>query len=758
MQLRNTARHNDQPDLSRRRFIIAGATISGSLLIGLPLTGAAAASADTGEGGSRIGYFINILDNGDVIIGNNQPEIGQGLRTTLPMLVAEELDVEWGRVRIEAMPLGIVKTADGYTWKYGSQGVGGSTGLTNNWTFMREVGATGRLMLMQAAAQTWNVPLEQCTTKSGTVICASAGKQASYGELVRLASTLPLPETAPALKPMDDYRIVGKPHDNLEVRDIVTGRQTFGSDISMPGMRYAVMLRSPVLNGTVASVDDTAARAVPGVLDVFPIEGPAMGEPYFILAHGVAVVATSTWAAMQGRKALKVTWNESPSRHDSSEKFWRENREMLAGQGQIVHDQGDFPAAITAAAKVVRHTYEVPFVSHAPLEPQNCYAWVQKDKAHIIAPTQSPAGASRAANGVTGIERENITVEMSRAGGAFGRRLTNDYVAEACLISMKSGWPIKLQWSREDDLGNDFNRPGGTHELIAGLDGQGRVNAWSQRLASGSKYYRRPDMPETDLWQSELYPDDFPKAMVDNFRLEYFHNFIGLPRGSWRGPAHVVNAFAIQSFLDEIAQETGQDPLALRLEMLGRVEQQDYSSHGGPIMTPGRLSRLLKFVAERIGYGEKRPKGHGVGIAAHFTFGGYAAHAIEVSVSDKGDLTIERIVAAIDCGFAVNPNAVEAQLQGGTIDGLSTALELEITVRDGQVEQRNFTNYPLMKIKSVPSLFEAHVMNYDAKPTGVGEIGVAPTAPALTNAIFNATGVRIRRLPIADQLREAMAG
>jgi isoquinoline 1-oxidoreductase beta subunit len=743
------------PDLSRRRFIIAGATASGTLLLGIPLT-SFPSGENPSEGDGRIGFYIQVLENGDVAVGHAQPEIGQGLRTTLIMLVAEEMDLDWKRIRIEPMPLGIVKTAEGYTWKYGGQGVGGSTGLTNNWTYMREVGATARLMLMQAAAQLWNVPLSSCDTRPGVVVCESAGKQATFGELGKLASALPLPTEPPQLKPMDQYRIVGRPQRNEEVRDIVTGSIKFGSDTQMPGMRYAVILRSPVLNVTVKSFDDTGARAVEGVLDVFPVEGPEPGAPYHILAHGVAVVADSTWGAIKGRRALKVEWNDSPNKDDSSEKFWQQNAEMLAGQGQIVHSKGDFAAAIAAADKVVKRRYEVPFVSHAPLEPQNCFAWVKSDSAHVIVPTQMPGGASRAAHAATGIERENIRVDIARSGGGFGRRLTNDYVTEACIISQKTGSPIQLFWSREDDIRNDFYRPGGTHELIAGLNDAGKVTAWSQRLASGSKYYRRPNMPDENLWQSELYPDDFPKAMVDHFRLEYFHNAIGLPRGSWRGPAHWVNAFVVQSFLDEIAHETGQDPLALRLEMLGRIDEQPYDGHGGPVMTPGRLVRLLKFVAGRIDYGKKRPPGRGVGLAAHFTFGGYAAHAIEVSVSKSGDLFIERIVAAIDCGFAVNPNAVKAQLEGGTIDGLSTALGLEISVHDGQVLQRNFTDYPLMKIDRVPALFEAHILDYDGTPTGVGEIGPPPAAPALTNAIFNAIGMRIRKLPIAGQIQEKM--
>lgn len=737
--------------ISRRRFLVVGSSVAGGLCLGVPLIGTAAAETD--DAASRqIGFFVEITPQGDVILSVKDPEIGQGLRTTAAMLIAEELDADWERVSVRQLPLGIIKTPEGYTWKYGGQGVGGSTGLLSNWEYLRQVGAEARHLLVSAAAERLGVDATTLRTEAGFVIDAEGTRKIAYSELVADAAKLTVPSEEVALKDKSDYRIIGTRRNTVDGLDLVTGRAKYGIDTQVEGMLYAVIARSPVLNGTVKSFDAEAALQVDGVIDAFEIEGPEPGAPYFILAHGVAVVANSTWAAIQGRKALKVDWNSSPNADDSTEKFWKENAAMLEGEGQIVLDDGDYSEAMASAVTVITRRYEVPFVSHQPLEPQNCFAHVRETSAHIIAPTQMPSGASRSARAVTGFAPEDVHVEISQVGGGFGRRLTNDYVAEACLVSMQANAPIKLIWTREDDVTNDFYRPAGTHELSAGVDSDGNVTAWTQRLASASKYFRRPEMPDENLWSAELYPDDFPRRLVENMRLEYFHNPIGLPRGSWRAPAHTANAFVVQSFIDELAEELQQDPLDLRLAMLGEERELPYENHGGPTFNPGRVSRLLRFVADKIDYRRERPEGTGVGIAGHFTFGGYAAHAIEVTVDADGSFKIDRVVAAIDCGLAVHPEAVEAQLEGATIDGISTALGQEITVRNGRVEQSNFDTYPLARMSDIPIEFEAHIVPYDDIPTGVGEIGLPPAAPALTNAIYQASGIRVRKLPIPKKL------
>jgi isoquinoline 1-oxidoreductase beta subunit len=560
------------------------------------------------------------------------------------------------------------------------------------------------------------------------------------------------------LKEPSEYRIIGRPQRVVDAREIVTGRARYGIDVREPGAYTAVMLRCPYFDGGIAGYNDSAARSVPGVWAVVVVPGPKPEEPITAnLATGIAVVADDTWSALKGRAALTVEWTRGPFAGESSASLDRQCEDLLSRTGQIVRDDGDFPTAREAAVRTVQARYRVPFVSHAPLEPQNAFVHVEADRARVIAPVQQPAGAQRAVNLVTGIPRPAITVEMTRVGGGFGRRLTSDYVAEAALISTATGFPIKLVWTRDDDLQHDFFRPFGHHELIATLDGANRVTGWTHRLASASKHYRRPNIKPEEFWQPELYPDDFPARLIPNYRLEWHAVTSGIPRGSWRAPAHTANAFVVQSFLDEVAHASGQDPLALRLALLGADREFDYEQHGGPKFSTGRLRAVLERVAAAIGWGRSVPRGCGIGLAAHFTFGGYAAHAIEVEVSPTGELTIERVVCAIDCGRPINPLGISAQMQGGTIDGLSTALNLEISIKDGRVEQRNFDGYPLATMARMPKDVEVLIVDSQADPSGCGEMGIPTAAPALTNAIFAACGVRLRNLPIRSQIADALA-
>ncbi len=748
-----------QGTTSRRDFMRLSLTATGALLISgsiaprLLRAATADSSAVAAASASAIGLFIQIDADGITHIGARCPEIGQGVYTSLPMIIAEELDADWSRVRVEQLPLGLKKIdeAPGATWRYGPQGAGGSTSIPQAWLDLRQVGARARSVLLRAAAERWQADIADLRTESGCVIHID-GRRLGYAELARTAVILPWPDSDVPLKAAKDYRLLGSRQPQKGLREIVTGAAGFGIDARMPGALVAVVARCPNFDGELISFDASAALKIAGVRQVLALPGPKAGEPITAnLAPGVAVLANDTWSALKGRAALRIEWSEGPWRNESTATLDDQCTQLLKGKGMRCREDGDFDRARESAAKVVDAVYRVPYVSHCPLEPQNACVHVTSDRVRIIAPMQMPSGASRLAQQITGVDRFNIDVQMTRVGGGFGRRLSNDFVAEALILSQLSGKPIRLLWTREDDMRHDFFRPFGHHQLIATLNSEQAVTGWAHRLASASKYYRRPNMPDDQLWTSELYADDFPAALVPNLRLEWFGVKSGMTRGSWRAPAHTANAFAVQSFIDEIAHASGKDPLALRLEMLGPPRQIAYSNHGGPTFETGRLSEVLRRAASRIGWGRETPAGHGLGIAAHFTFGGYAAHAMEVSVASDGSYRIERCVCVVDVGRPINRSGIEAQMMGGTIDGISTAQNLEIHIKGGRVVEGNFDSYPLLRLADAPDV-EVEIIDSERDPSGAGEMGIPTAAPALTNALFAATGKRIRSLPIGAQL------
>ncbi len=730
--------------LSRRGFL--GVTLASS--------GALWLQPAQAQGGKRIGLIVRIEPDNRVTIGCRNAEIGQGVLTSLPMLIAEELDVRWADVQVEQLPLGVDFTVQPPQWTWGPQGAGGSTSIPDCWGDHRQFGADARALLVAAAAERWGVDASRLSTHEGSVRHTD-GRSLRYADLAERAAALPAPAGKAPLKDSSLFRIIGQPQRVVDARDIVTGRARYGLDSAPSDALVAVMQRCPHFDGRVATVDDRAARAVPGVIDVIIIEGPKVTDPLVEhLAAGVAVVARDTWSALRGRAALKVTWHAGPHAQESTASFNAQCERLLAAAGQVVLDQGSVDQAAGVATRRVQARYQLPFANHATMEPQNAYVKLENGRALVIVPTQSPGVIPRRVMNLTGIARENVEVRMTRAGGGFGRRGTVDYVCEAVLIAKATGRAIQIVWTREDDMHHDYFRPAGWHDLKASLDGH-RVTGWHHKLASASKHYRRAGQKDEDLWQPELYPDDFPARLVPNLRLEWCSVQSGVPRGSWRAPAHWANAFAVQSFVDEVAHASGQDPLALRLALLGAPQQLPYAQHGGPQFDTGRLAHVLKLAADAVGYGRTRAAGSGVGLACHFTFGGYAAHAIEVSVSKAGELKIERIVCAVDCGRPINPMGLEAQMQGGTIDGLAAALLQEITIKDGAVVERGFADYPLLPLAQTPPL-QVLVVHSSATPSGAGEMGIPTVAPALANAIFNACGVRLRRLPVKNQLREAM--
>jgi isoquinoline 1-oxidoreductase beta subunit len=490
-----------------------------------------------------------------------------------------------------------------------------------------------------------------------------------------------------------------------------------------------------------------------GGRDVIHIPGPKPDEPFKAqLADGIAVLADNTWAAIQGRNALEVTWKQGPWSKESTSALAAKANELLDRNedGVVVRRDGEMDKAKKQARYKVQARYEMPFLAHATMETPGALIDLRQDSALLIASLQSPGGASEMISSLTGIPRKSIEIRMTRAGGGFGRRLENDFVGEAVLIAKAAGKPVKLIWTREDDLQHDFYRPFGVHALAATLDRKKKVTSWSHWCAATPRPYRENGRKRS-IFDGCLEPDDFPAGLVATLDKTFFSVPSGMPRGWWRAPIHTFHAFAVQSFVDEVAVATKQDAVKLRLDMLGEPRLIPYSGHGGPNFDTGRLANVLKICAERIGWGVKRDDGHGIGIACHFTFGGYSAHAFEVSMEGR-ELRIHRAVVAVDIGRVVNPLGVEAQMMGGTIDAISTALHLAITVKDGEVQQKNFTDYPLLKMAEAPQAVDVHIVDSTADPSGAGEIGVPSAAPALANAIYAATTVRVRKLPLMPEL------
>jgi isoquinoline 1-oxidoreductase beta subunit len=744
-------------DAGRRRFLAISLTASGALLLGIRAA-RAEPTPDVppellGDDLTALGPFLRIERNNRIVIGARGCEIGQGVMTSLPMLIAEELDVEWSQVKVIQLPYGYVETDNKPSNRYGDQGAGGSTSIPDAWKELRQAGATARWLLLQAAAQEWNLPAAQLRTEAGTVIAAD-GRKLSYGALARSAAAITPPDRPIALKKPEQFRIIGKPTRVADAHDIVTGRSRFGIDQYAANALVAVIARCPYLDGTLESFDDSETRKVAGVVDVIALPGPKPGEPFDgVLAAGVAVLAQHTWAALKGRELLQLKWTEGPWAKESTSALAATANALLDnGEGGVtVRSEGDFAKARKQARQVVEARYQMPFLAHATMEPPAALIEIRQDSARLIASLQSPDGASRLIAKLTGLPRTSIDIRMTRAGGGFGRRLKNDYVAEAVLVAKAAGKPVKLMWTREDDLQHDFYRPFGVHAMSATLDRRKRVTGWSHRCAATPRNYRDSGMKDDPVYIGCLEPDDFPAGLVANLDKTFFAMPSGMPRGWWRAPLHTFHAFAVQSFIDEIAVATKQDAVKLRLAMLGEPRQLPYGGHGGPVFDTGRLAHVLTRCAQRIGWGVPRTDGHGLGIACHFTFGGYAAHAFEVSVQG-GELRIHRAVCVVDIGRAVNPLGVEAQMMGGTIDGISTALNLAITLKNGQVQQKNFPDYPLLRMAQAPHEVEVEIVESTLEPSGAGEMGIPSAAPALANAIHAATTVRVRKLPLMPEL------